>query len=79
MQEMWARPLGWEDPLAEETATHSSILAGKIPWTEEPGGLQPFGWQRLRHDQTDLALSRLTPAPSSPVTEAGAVDIPPKL
>ena len=35
--------LGWEDPLEEGMATHSSILSGKIPWTEEPGGLQPMG------------------------------------
>ncbi|MES8089229.1 hypothetical protein U6K99_12330, partial [Cutibacterium acnes] len=40
MQEMWVRPLGGEDPLEKEMATHSSILAWKIPWTEEPGRLQ---------------------------------------
>ena len=40
MQEMRVRSLGWEDSLEEEMATHSSILAWKIPWTEEPGGLQ---------------------------------------
>ena len=39
-QEMQVRSLGWEDPLKEEMATHSSILAWRIPWTEEPGGLQ---------------------------------------
>ena len=39
--------LGWEDPLEKEMATHSSILAGKIPWTEEPGGLQSMGLQEL--------------------------------
>ena len=39
MQETWVRPLGWEDPLEKGKATHSSILAWKIPWTEEPGGL----------------------------------------
>ena len=39
MQEMWVRFLGWEDPLEEEMETHSSILAWKIPWTEEPGEL----------------------------------------
>ena len=38
-QEMWVRPLGWEDPLEEGMATHSSILAWRIPWTEDPGGL----------------------------------------
>ena len=42
--------LGWEDPLEEEMATHSSILAWKIPWTEEPGGLQSMGSQRVRHN-----------------------------
>ena len=40
---------GWEDPLEEEMATHSSILAGRIPWIEEPGGLQSMGSQRVRH------------------------------
>ena len=42
--------LGWEDPLEKEMATHSSILAWKIPWTEEPGGLQSMGLQRVGHD-----------------------------
>ena len=41
---------GWEDPLEEGMATHSSTLAWRIPWTEEPGGLQPVGSQRVRHD-----------------------------
>ena len=41
---------GREDPLEEETATHSSILAWRIPWTEEPGGLQSMGSQRVSHD-----------------------------
>ena len=41
MQEMWVQSLGQEDPLEKEITTHSSILAWKIPWTEEPGGLQP--------------------------------------
>ena len=44
-QEMWASSLSQEDPLKEETATHSSIVAWKIPWTEEPGGLQSRGSQ----------------------------------
>ena len=43
MQETWARSLGWEDPLEEEMVTHSSILAWKIPWTEETGRLQSMG------------------------------------
>ena len=50
MPEMQVRSLGWEDPLEEGMATHSSILAWRIPWTEEPGGLQSMGSQRVRHD-----------------------------
>ena len=45
MQETWVRFLGWEDPLEKEMAIHSSILAWRIPWTEEPGGLQSTGSQ----------------------------------
>ena len=45
MQEMWVQSLGWEDFLEKEMATHSSILAWEIPWTEEPGGLQSMGLQ----------------------------------
>ena len=48
-QETWVRSLAWEDPLGKEMATHSSILAWEIPWTEEPGGLQPMGLQRVGH------------------------------
>ena len=44
-----AGSLGWEDPLEEEMAIHSSILAWRIPWTEEPGGLQSMRSQRVRH------------------------------
>ena len=50
MRETWVRFLGWEDPLEKEMATHSSILAWKIPWTEEPGRLQSMGPQRVRHN-----------------------------
>ena len=50
MQETWVRFLGQEDPLEKETATHSSILAWKIPRTEEPGRLQSMGSQRVRHN-----------------------------
>ena len=50
VQEMWVQPLGQEDPLEKEMATHSSILACGIPWTEEPGELQSMGLQRVRHD-----------------------------
>ena len=50
MQETGVRSLGWEDPLEKEMATHSSALAQKIPWMEEPGGLQSMGSQRVGHD-----------------------------
>ena len=49
-QETWVQFLGGEDPLEEDMATHSSILAWRIPWTEEPGGLQIIGLQRDEHD-----------------------------
>ena len=51
MQEAQVQSLGWDDPLEEEMATHSSILAGKIPWTEEPGGYNPWG----QKSQTQLS------------------------
>ena len=50
VQETQVRSLGWEDPLEKEMATHYGILAWKISWTEEPGGLQSMGSQRVRHD-----------------------------
>ena len=50
MQENWAQSLGQEDPLEKGMATHSSILAWRIPWTDEPGRLQSMGLQRVRHD-----------------------------
>ena len=50
MQETRVRSQGWEDPLEKEMAIHSNILAWKIPWTEEPGGLQSVGLQRAGHD-----------------------------
>ena len=50
MWETWVQSLGWEDPLEKGTATHSSILAWRISWIEEPGGLQSMGSQRVRHD-----------------------------
>ena len=50
MQESWVQSLGWEDPLEKGTATHSSILAWGIPWTEEPGKLQSMGSQRVGYD-----------------------------
>ena len=50
MQETQVQSLGWEDPLKKEMATHSSILAWRIPWTKEPDGLQSMGSQRVGHD-----------------------------
>ena len=50
IQEMQVQSLGWEDPLEKEMATHSSILAWRIPWTEEPGRLQSMVSQRVRYD-----------------------------
>ena len=50
MQKTWVQSLGWEDSLEKEMATHSSILAWRIPWTEEPSKLQSVGLQRVRHD-----------------------------
>ena len=50
MRETWVQSLGREDPLEKGMATHSSTLAWRIPWTEEPGRLQSMGWQRVEHD-----------------------------
>ena len=50
MPETQVQSLGWEDPLEQEMATHSSTLAWKIPWTEDPGRLQSMGSQRVRHE-----------------------------
>ena len=56
-QEIRVRSLGWEDPLEEGMATQSSILAWRIPWTEEPGGLQSMGSQRVRHDRETFTFT----------------------
>ena len=53
MQEIWVLSLGRENPLEKGMATHSSILAWRIPWTEEPGGLQSMGSQRVSSDTTE--------------------------
>ena len=50
MWETWVRSLGWKDPLEKEMAPHSSTPAWKIPWSEEPGGLESMGLQRVGHD-----------------------------
>ena len=59
MQETKIQSLGQEDPLEKEIATHPSILAWRIPWTEEPGGLHSMGSQRVGHDWSDSRMSRL--------------------
>ena len=72
MQETWetcVQSLGWEDPLEKEMATHSSVLAWEVPWTEEPGGLQSMGSQEL--DTTERLSTHWLPdlpvkSPSSP-------------
>ena len=56
MWETWVRSLGWEDPLEKEMATHSSILAWRIPWREEAGRVQSTGSQRVGHDR-DLTFT----------------------
>ena len=53
MRETWVQSLGWEDSLEEGMATHSTILAWRLPWTEEPGRLQSTGSQRVGHDTTE--------------------------
>ena len=60
---MWVQSLGQEDPLEKEMSTHSSILAWRIPWTEEPGGLESMGSQRVGHDKNDFTY--LMPFPGS--------------
>ena len=62
MQETWVRSLDGEDPLEKGMATHSVILALRIPWTEEPGGLQSMGSQTVRHD---CAINTFRELPSS--------------
>ena len=59
MWDTWVQSLGQEDPQEKEMATHSSILAWRIPWTEEPGGLRSTGSQRVRHDRATSLHSDL--------------------
>ena len=56
---MWVQSLDQEDPLEKEMAAHSSILAWEIPWTEEPGGLQSLGLQRVGHDSATFTFTLL--------------------
>ena len=79
MQETWVRSLGWEDPLGEGMATHCSVLAWRIPWTEEPGGLQSMESQRVRytwateHAMPWLSLVYVPVAPASDLGESPLV------
>ena len=74
MQETWVWSLGWEDPLEKGMETHSSILAWRIPWTEEPGGLQSRGLQRVGHDWvTNTSLSLLELFPVQPLSWSSLV------
>ena len=57
-QEMWVPSLGQKDPLEKKMATHFSILAWEIPWTEEPGGLQSMRWQRVGHNLVTKQLQQ---------------------
>ena len=65
MLETWVRPLDWEDPLEEDMATHSSILAWRIPWTPEPGGLQSMVSQRVRQRSITFHSAQVGPFPHS--------------
>ena len=60
MGDLGLNPLGQEDPLEEEMANHSSVLAWKIPWTEEPGGLQSMWLQRVGHDLATEHIIKIT-------------------
>ena len=57
VQETWVQSLDWEDPLKKGMATHCSILAWRIPWAEEPGGLQHIGSQRVRHHRASNTIT----------------------
>ena len=75
MRETWVRSLGWEGLQEKETATHSSILAWRIPWTEEPGGLQSTGSQRVGHDWA-TSLTPLTPHDKTIKTQIESTGFP---
>ena len=68
MQETWVWSMAWEDPLVKGTATHSSILAWRISWTDEPGRLQSIVWQRVGHDWATFTFTHLFLRCSLPLT-----------
>ena len=67
MQDTWAQSLGWEGPMEEDMATHSSILAWRIPWTDEPGGLQSIVSHRL--STTEVTKQQQQNSSESKITE----------
>ena len=71
MQLMWVQSLGGEDPVEKEMATHSRILAWRIPRTEEPGRLQSMGLQRVRHDWATFTLTHVIRSPVERTAEQG--------
>ena len=73
LQETQVQSLGQKDPLEKSMATHSSILAWRIPWTGEPGGLQSTGSQRVGHDWNDLARMQARSSGGEKATEQNAV------
>ena len=70
MQETWVWSMGWEDPLEKRMATHSSILSWRIPWTEEPGGLQSMELQKVRHDWVTNIHKHISRIQRNPVWQA---------
>ena len=70
MQETWVWSMGWEDPLEKRMATHSSILSWRIPWTEEPGGLQSMELQRFWHDWATNRHKHISRIQRNPVWQA---------
>ena len=75
IQDTQVRSLGWEDPLEEGRTTHSCILGWRIPWTEEPGGLQSMGSQRVGHDRATSLSGSLSPSPAHPPTPHSSITV----
>ena len=76
MQETWIQSLGWENTLEESTATYSNILAWRVPWTEEPGGLWSIRLQKAGHDWSDLAHTQVTNVEDNWVTDLCVLHTP---
>ena len=85
LQETWVQSLGWEDPLEKWMPTHSNILAWRIPWTKEPGGLQSLASQRVRHNwatkwaHTCTHTHTPTPTPTHTHTQVWVLYLSPNL